>query len=297
MSASSATPSGTRGAVVAPSITDLVENCPTLGTLPSVYHRITEVMCDPYSSSGDFGAVVSEDPGLTARLLRLVNSAFYNVPSEIDSVTQALSVIGTEQLYDLVLATSVISMFNDVPAELVDMESFWRHSLATGVTCRVLATERGEANVERLFVAGLLHDIGRLLMFMGNPKESIECMRRAQDEGHLVYKLEEERMGYDHAKVGQALLNAWRLPDSLQEPVEFHHDPKNARRFGIDAAIVHVADITAHSLLLGHSGEQHIPPLSDAAWYRVDGAISISPATFAEIEIQYSAAVRAILGD
>jgi len=282
---------------VAPSITNLVEDCPTVASLPSVYHRITEVMSDPYSSSGDFGAVVSEDPGLTARLLRLVNSAFYNLPSEIDSVTQALSVIGTHQLHDLVLATSVISMFDDVPAEFIDMESFWKHCLATGVTCRVLATGRGEANVERLFVAGLLHDIGRLLMFMGNPDDTIDCMTRAREHGHLVYVLEQEVMGYDHAQVGQTLLKAWRLPESLQEPVEFHHNPKNARRFRVEAAIVHIADVTAHSLLLGNSGEQFIPPLSDAAWYRMDGADSVSPATFAEIEIQYSAAVQAILSE
>ncbi len=188
-------------------------------------------------------------------------------------------------------------MFDEVPAEYINMESFWKHSLATGVTCRVLATERGEANVERLFVAGLLHDIGRLLLFMSAPNDAIECMKRARENGHLVYVLEQEMMGYDHAQVGQTLMSAWRLPESLQEPVGFHHDPKNARRFQVDAAIVHIADVTAHSLLLGHSGEQFIPPLSDAAWYRVDRTSAVSPATFAEIEIQYSAVVRAILSE
>ena len=117
-------------------------------------------MNDPRSATADFGAVVSDDPSLTARLLRLVNSAFYGFPSKIESVTQALSVVGTSQLNDLVLATSVLRVFKGVPKEFVDMDSFWQHSLACGVCVRVLAAQRRESNV-----AGLLHDLGRLILY------------------------------------------------------------------------------------------------------------------------------------
>lgn len=278
-----------------PGVTELVERCPTVSSLPSVYMRIREVMSDPYSSAADVGTIVSEDPGLTARLLRLVNSAFYNLPTEIDSVTRALSVVGTEQLYDLALATSVMTMFDEVPSELVDMESFWRHSLATGVVCRVLATERRESNVERLFVAGLLHDIGRLLILLGNPEGARESIARARASHQLLHTVEEQIMGYNHAVVGGFLLKAWHLPEILRDPVAHHHDPRSATRFPAETAIVHVADITAHAMMMGGGGEQFVPPLSDAAWLRIDGADLISPATFAEIDIQYTAAVQAIL--
>jgi putative nucleotidyltransferase with HDIG domain len=280
---------------VTPSVTELVESCPAVASPPSVYIRISEVMGDPYSSAADFGTVVSEDPGLTARLLRLVNSAFYNLPTEIDSVTRALAVVGTEQLYDLALATSVMTMFDDVPCELVDMESFWRHSLATGVACRVLATRRGEPNVERLFVAGLLHDIGRLLMLLGNPEGAKEALESARSGRDLLYRVEDQLMGYNHADAGAALLKAWHLPEILREPVAKHHEPRTAHRFMSETAMVHVADITAHGMLMAGGGEPFVPPLSDAAWMRIDGADLISPSTFVDIDIQYTAAVQSIL--
>jgi HD-like signal output (HDOD) protein len=280
---------------VAPSISKLIEDAPAVASLPSVYHRLTEVMNDPYSSAADFGKIVAEDSGLTIRLLRLVNSAFYSMPSRVESVTQALAVVGLEQLHDLVLATSVLTMFRDVPPELVDMESFWRHSLATGVACRVMAGQRRMANVERLFVGGLLHDVGRLLIYIGNPDGARTALERCNETNELLYDVERETMGYDHATVGRLLLSAWNLPGSLQEPIGYHHDPKKAKRFPIEAAMIHVADITAHALQMGTSGERFVPPLSGAALYRLDGDNLLTPSTIAQIDLQYHAAIQAVL--
>jgi len=116
--------------------------CPVkVPTLPFVYMRLLEVMNDPHSSSADVGAVISDDSGLTARLLRLMNSVFYEYPPRIESVKQGLWVVGTQQLHDLALATSVIGMFQDVAEDLVDMNTFWHHSLACGVCSRAIATD------------------------------------------------------------------------------------------------------------------------------------------------------------
>jgi HD-like signal output (HDOD) protein len=274
---------------------ELIERCPTIASLPSIYHRLTEVMSDPYSSAADFGAIIQDDTGLTARLLQLVNSAFYGLPQKMDSVTQALSVVGTNQLHDLALATSVLTMFKNIPPELVDMESFWKHSLACGVAARTIATQRREPNVERLFVAGLLHDVGRLLILMANPDDGRASIERARAEQRLLVEVEREVMGYDHAVVGRLLMNAWGLPIGLQEPVGYHHDPKKAQRFPIETAIIHVGDIIAHALLLGNSGERFVPPLSPAAWYRLDGDDRLPLSTLDDIARQYDAAVQAIL--
>jgi len=280
-----------------PSVSDILK-CPVkVPTLPMVYTRLLEVMNDSYSSSADVGAVISDDPGLTARLLRLVNSAFYGFPAKIESVNKGLSVVGTQQLHDLALATSVIGMFQDVPEDLVDMTTFWHHSLACGVCARVIATERREPNVERLFVAGLLHDIGRLMIYMKNPDGARESLERSRMNDELLYVAEREVMGYEHATVGEALLETWKLPASLQEPVAYHHKPTLANGFAAEAAIVHVADIMAHAMLMGHSGERFVPPLQTAAWERLEISPSLIPVLLDDVDKQYVAAVQAILRD
>ncbi len=200
-------------------IGELVSGFDSVGSLPSVYLRLTDVLNDPYSSNADVGTVVSEDTGLTARLLRLVNSAFFGFPAKVESVSQALSLVGTSEIHDLALATSVIRMFNDVPSEFVDMDSFWRHSVACGICARVLAAQRNEPNVERLFVAGMLHDIGRIVIYSRHADGARTAFERCRANDQLLYVAEREVMGFDHAAVGSALLQAWNLPGSLQEAV------------------------------------------------------------------------------
>ncbi|TNF36982.1 MAG: HDOD domain-containing protein, partial [Gammaproteobacteria bacterium] len=149
-----------------PDIATLLRNTPKLASLPTVYNKLNEAVDSPTSSSQDIADIIMEDSALAARLLKLSNSAFFGFPSRIDTISQAVTVIGMRELRDLVLATSVVSMFKDIPTNLVSPESFIEHSIATGVAARVMATHRRESNVERFFVAGLLHDIGRLVLFM-----------------------------------------------------------------------------------------------------------------------------------
>lgn len=275
-----------------PKISDLVDGCDSVGSLPSVYLRLNEVLNDPYSSNADVGAVINDDPGLTARLLRLVNSAFFGFPSRIESIPQALSLVGTQQIHDLALATSVLRMFKDVPEDYIDMESFWRHSLACGICARLLAAQRREPNVERLFVAGMLHDIGRLILCMQYPEGVQNAFELCDEQGTLLYEAERTVLGYDHSAVGRALLYKWNLPAVLQEVVAHHHQPTKAQRFPTEVAIVHVADITAHALLLGDGGERFVPPMEPAAW-DVLQPLDVLPLTLLdEIDQQHGAAVK-----
>ena len=280
---------------MAPNIDDLVRKSTNIASLPAIYTRLVEVMEDPYSSADDVGAVISEDIGLTARLLRLVNSAMYGFPSTIESVRQGLTVVGTQQIHDLALATSVVDMFKDVPQELVDMSSFWQHSIGCGVCARSLATELRAPNVERHFVAGLLHDIGKLLVFMSDPAGARTAIEHPRDEQMMLHEAEEVVMGYDHAAVGEALLSNWNLPVSLQEPVSNHHRPARATRFQVEVAVIHLADILAHSMLMGSSGERWVPPLSGFAWERLGLSEDVLTGILTDIDQQYAAAVRTIL--
>jgi HD-like signal output (HDOD) protein len=274
---------------------DLLKGYVEVSSLPTIFTRINEAVNNPRSSMSDIGKIIGEDAGLTARLLMVVNSAFFNFPQRIESITKAIGIVGTQQLRDLALATSIIKLFKGLPADLVDMEKFWKHSVGVGIAARTLAAFRRETNVERYFVAGILHDIGRLLMFMKIPDLSREAFLRSKNNNELLHVAETELIGFDHAAVGRVLMQAWKLPFYQEEVVGFHHKPNLATRFPVETAIVHVADIVAHSMGLGSSGERFVPALDPEAWERLALPISTLAPTFEQVDRQFGDAVKIIL--
>lgn len=275
---------------------DLIRGTIEVGTVQTLYQRLVQVIDHPLSSAADVGKVISEDPGLTARLLRLVNSPIYGFPSRIDTVTQAISIVGMTQLRDLAIGTSFIRLFANVPPELADMDSFWRHGIACGLAARQLAAHRREANVERFFVAGLLHDIGRPILFTKASTEAAKAMRCARETRRPLFELEQEILGFHHGAVGAALLDRWRLPGMLVDAAAWHHAPRLASRFPTEAAVVHIADVIANGLALGSSGESNVPPFEAGAWENLDIPTTILPGLFKQVEMQFVHAVNAIMG-
>ncbi len=244
----------------------LAESASHVASPPLVYDRLVQVLRHPHSGSADIARVISEDPGLTSRLLKLVNSGFFGFSQPIDSVAKAVTVVGTGQIRDLALATSVISAFDRVPKELVDLQAFWFHSLACGVMARVIASRRREDNVERFFVAGLLHDIGHLVVYVGASREASEVLESTRSTGRPHLEAEREVMGTDHTEVGGALMEKWNLSGALQEAVTWHHEPCRATTHLVEAAAVHIAEITAHGLGWGRSGDGRLPTFAPEAW-------------------------------
>jgi len=271
---------------------ELVNGALEVPSLPMIFTRIDESVNNPRSSLADIGKIISEDSSLTARLLKIVNSAFYSFPSKIETISRAVTIVGTQQLRDLALATSVMKLFQGIPPELMDMEAFWKHSIGCGVTARVLATYRREANVERFFVAGILHDIGRLILCMKDPDWMKMAITRCRNNDELLFKIEYEELGFDHAAVGRVLLQNWKLPASLEETVAFHHNPEAATRYPIEAAIIHVADVISHVLQLGNSGERFVPPLSSNAWERLQMTPSQLASLCEQVDRQYQEATE-----
>ncbi len=235
----------------------IVKEITTLVTMPAVYYRILNLVENENSTAAEIGEIIAQDTSLTARLLRIANSAFYGFPSSIETVSRAITVIGLRELRDLVLATSAIEAFDHIPLDLANMTSFWNHSLYTGVCARILATRNKVLHSERLFVAGLLHDIGHLIMFLKLPKQLRNCMVQAGREDIDIQVAERRLLGFDHAELGSALLRYWKLPDSLIQTVQYHHEPALAEKFRQECAIVHVANILAkHANLVEYVSEK-----------------------------------------
>lgn len=266
---------------------DLLTGYVEVSSLPMVYTRINDAINNPRMSMNDIGKIISEDSGLSARLLRIVNSAFYGFPAKVESISRAVTIVGTQQLRALALATSVMNMFKGIPGDIVSMESFWRHSVACGLAARVIATYRRESNAEQFFTAGILHDIGRLILYVKIPDMARDALSRSQTRGELLFVTEREVIGFDHGAMGRALLQNWKLPAVLEEVVAFHNNPSGSTRFPVETAIVHVADIIAHVMMLGTTGERFVPPLYRKAWDLIGLPESVLAPTVDHVERQF----------
>ena len=171
------------------------------------------------------------------------------------------------------------------------MEMFWRHCIATGVAARVIATYLRESNVEYFYVMGLLHDIGYLIIYTRLPEVAESILNESKETRALLYDLERKALGFDHADVGSALLQYWKIPDRLREPVALHHKPAASHIYPRETAILHISDVIVHGMRLGFSGEQIIPKIDHEAWSRIGITINVLPVLMQQIEKQYEDAV------
>jgi HD-like signal output (HDOD) protein len=239
-------------------------------SLPLIYFKLNDAINDPNTSIHKISNVISEDASLSARLLKLVNSPFYGFPQAVGTISEAVFLVGSQQVREVALATTMMSTFNGIPGDLMNMEKFWLHSLACGVGAKVIAETIGEPEFERFFVAGVLHDIGRLVLFSKAPEESKSILRRAQQEKRPMVDVEYDEIGCSHAEIGRALLDAWKLPQYYQEVAGFHHSPESAQQYPLETVIVHVADTIAHTLQYGTSGELYVPQMNKNSWRKLN---------------------------
>jgi len=275
---------------------DLVDASIQIASPPVVYEQLMRVIHDPRSGAADVAGVISDDQGLTARVLKVVNSAFFSLPFKVDSVTTAVRVVGTSQIRDLAVATSVMSMFDDVDEDLLDLKSFWHHSLGTGVTARVFAAHRGEDNIERFLVAGLLHDLGKLIMIMNAAPGMSAALTESTETGRPLLECEKEHVGCHHAQVGGMLIEKWNFPPALTQAVAYHHHPRRADRFPVEAAAVHVADMISIGMQWGRGGQARVPQLDPGAWDTLGIDPSVIPSLLEDASRQLDAAIQLITG-
>lgn len=219
----------------------IAENVRTVFSLPDIALRINELISAGKASNAELEQIILHDPAITAKILRFANSAYFGFSREIETVSRAITLIGHKELRNLVVATSVISIFDDISSELIDMESFWYHSVACGVVARLFAVHKKNNGQERFFIAGLLHAIGKLILFSQFPKESAEILRYKDQGDHAIINAEREIFGFTHAQLGAELLKLWKLPPSIWRTIEFQLNPLDGGEFRDDACILHVA--------------------------------------------------------
>jgi len=243
----------------------LVRHETELTSFPDIFFRIKEVLEDDSASADRIAKVVSTDMSLAAKLLKLVNSPLYGFPQAIDSISRAVALVGAKELSTLALGISAINYFKDIPAELMDMETFWRHSITCGIFAKLLAGTQTGLSPERFFIGGLLHDVGRLIMFKKLPYASTEAMLFARENSIPLTEAEMSVMGFIHTDVSTPLLEAWKFPEGLSNMINYHHSPMEFPN-PLEPTIIHVADNLTNAVEIALSGMYVMPGLDEDAW-------------------------------
>ncbi|MFW5734210.1 MAG: HDOD domain-containing protein [Oceanidesulfovibrio sp.] len=263
------------------SVGQIVSQEVELVSFPEIYFQIMEVLDNPKSSSAHVAEVVSKDPSVAMRLMQLVNSPFYGLPHKVDSIARATTLVGAKEISILTLGISVVQYFHDIPRDFFSMKRFWTHSIAAVVFAKLLASRVPGLFEERFFLLGLIHDIGRLVIFKTFPHAALEVLIMATQAPCLIHEAERKLLGFDHTEVAEAMLEAWSFPDSLRNIIRCHHEPELSVKT-MDCAVLHVADVLARALRNGYRGKFAVSPLSPEAWER----LGLSPSDIAPLASQ-----------
>jgi putative nucleotidyltransferase with HDIG domain len=206
---------------------EVIQNLGDLPPLPQVATRAIRISADSDTSSRQLQNLIRTDQALSSQLLRIANSAMFGRMREVSTLTEAILTLGFSTARSVVIASSVKNLYNRGPASLKE-RILWEHALATAITGSAFSKSMRFSVTEEVFLAGLMHDIGKSAMALKFPESYITLLRRIQEEGCDGLNLELDTFGFDHAMVGEALLRSWNLSESLQATVRWHHEPLQA---------------------------------------------------------------------
>ncbi|MFT4713218.1 MAG: HD-like signal output (HDOD) protein [Candidatus Azotimanducaceae bacterium] len=219
----------------------------SLISLPEVYIKVNRLMENPNSDMYKFAEVVMVDSGLSALILKMVNSAYFGFPETIQNIAQSISLIGLDRFHQIVLGVSAMSCLK-VDNQDFSLEQFWRSSLSTGVMAQLLATRMDAAENDEMFIAGLLHEIGRLILYAHFPELAVETATLAKERNVPIQEAELELMGCHYGEIGATLMAKWKLPEELQTLTHNQPFPLEAGEDQQNATLMHVAHIYGQNI-------------------------------------------------
>jgi len=274
-----------------PRLDELPSYADTLPSLPEVVNYLIRSLKDDGADVDTIASHINADPAITARLLAAANSVGSGLSSRIHSAKQAFIVLGVDRIVGIILASALIHRF-DAGGTGFDARQLWRHSLGVACCARVLAEQSG-INPDAAFTAGLLHDIGQLLMYTTSPLDYVQALELRRNEDISIVAAEYAVFGYDHAQAGQALAHTWKLPRDIEEAISAHHAPDES---GTEMGnLIHVSEVLSHALDLGEQPNNLVPDLSELACAALGLSWAKFSGHFAEIEARYDG-LRLALG-
>jgi HD-like signal output (HDOD) protein len=248
-----------------------------LPALPASVARLTRVLDDPASSARDVSLALGADQSLAGKVLQIVNSPFYGFPRRVETLDHAVAILGYRPIRELVLVTCLFQEIDQRNgSSSLDRKRLWRHALGTGAAAKTLSKSTGRHSEESVFLAGLLHDIGKVLLDVCLREDYAAVVELARQENLLIIEAEERLLGTTHAEFGYWLAEEWNLPLSLTSAVLHHHEPSRAKDHYMLVCLVHLGDVMARAMEIGYGGDELIPAIDRQAW----AALNLTPKLF-----------------
>jgi putative nucleotidyltransferase with HDIG domain len=264
---------------------DIVAGLQDLPSLPAVVMELLTSIDQEDVDISVLAKKVSHDQALTAKTLRLANSALYGLQIRVTTIQQAITFLGFQTTRNLITAAAVTGCFAQRPCPGFDDQAFWRHSIATAACAKVLA-RRLRFNQDYAFTAGLLHGIGRLVLVSSFPQQYQEAMAYRIANDSTVLDAERAIMGVDHVMAGVALAEHWQFSDTMKMAIAFHLEPEREGA-GLLASIIHVANAITHALDVAREEDELVPSVSPVAWNAIGLNEEAYLHVFRETELQF----------
>ncbi len=226
-------------------------------SLPEIYLKFNQLMDDPAADNDDFARVVQLDPSLTAKLLHVVNSAYFGFSGEINNVARAINMIGIQQLHIMVLSISAVSAVSSLtfPKDIVDLKSFWRSSLLSATLARDLAQQLKLRPYDRFFILGLLHEIGHLVLYATLPDLARQTVDITRDRHVSIAEAEQEVLGCHYGQIGARLMQHWQLPQEFQILTQYQPTPQQTAQARRETSLLHIAHACAYKQFIDTAAE------------------------------------------
>ncbi len=258
-----------RGEILTKSQLNLLNKLKELPPVPALYKTLSQAVDDKRTTSRSVSAIIAGDSDLMQKMLKLVNSSLYSFRERVSSLEGAIPILGFGNTANLVFALKIVDLF-DAEDELISemIRSIWEHSLGAGIIARSIARRRGFKNEDELFLAGFLHNAGKIIMAAFCPDDYMKVENAKLRDDRESSEVEYDILGYTHIDAGKILAERWQLSPLIKAAIAFHHTPYEAREYQIEIAVANVSNIWSHSLYFG-GGKGKISRVDDDAWNTV----------------------------
>ncbi len=238
-----------------------------LPTLPTILVECNKLLEDPNVSANQLAKAIKTDQAVSSKVLKLVNSAFYGLSGKVGTISQGIVVLGFNTVRNIILSLSVLDLLpKDADLGEFEISDLWKHSLGCAVISRVFAQKVGIKDPEEAFVAGLLHDIGKIIIAKLFQEELVTILKTTHQEKKLFLDVERDVLGTAHDQIGGMLAKNWQLPSTLSESISFHHNGEKTMKHAKLVYTIRLADIVTRGLQIGSGGDRVIPEMDKTAW-------------------------------
>lgn len=248
------------------SLEGLIQQVDDVPVLPNVVYQVMALTEDPHSTIQDLEQVILQDQSLTARILRLANSAYYGYPRKISTLSEAVVLLGFSTMRNIVLAATMNKfLLQEVPGYGLQRGELWRHSQSCAVTAWYIAKKAKMKQADKAYTAALLEDIGKVILSIYMEEAYEEILKRMEEEKRSFLHVEKEILGFHHGEIGAKIAEKWNLPPDLVEVIAYHHEPEQAKENPLLTSIVHVANGLVMMMGIGLGVDGTAYPISDFA--------------------------------